>query len=257
MAVADGGMADWPTALAILALVVVAAAIQAHSGFGFALFLVPLASALIAPRETVLLAGLLALAMNGMQGIHLRRFVDRRLASLLTAGSLLGMPAGMALLLLADPLALRAGAAVAVLLFTALIATGVRIPAGGVPSDLAAGMVSGMLNTSTGISGPPVAIYLQNRLLLPTEFRGTIAAFFFVTSIGAVALFVAAGAIEPWLLMVAVMSLPSLFLGSRLGNALFARTSEVNFRRSVLSVLGLSGTAALLFAVRDAYLLWS
>ena len=244
-------MFDWPVALAILGLVALAAAVQAHSGFGFALLLVPFSGALIGTKETVLLAAVLALAMNALQSFRLRAFVQRRTASVLAVGSFVGMPAGVAVLLLANPSVLKAGTALAVLAATALLATGARLPAGGARSDLAAGMVSGVLNTSTGISGPPVALYLQGRLLPASEFRGTIAAFFFVTSIGALVLLALLAGIETKVVTVSLLSLPFLFAGSTAGNVLFARTSEAHFRRVVLAVLALSGLTALALSVSD------
>jgi uncharacterized membrane protein YfcA len=238
-------MFDWPVALAILGLVAFAAAIQAHSGFGFALFLVPFSTALIGTKETVLLAAMLALVMNALQSFRLRSFVQRRTASVLAVGSFAGMPAGVAVLLLANSSVLKAGTALAVLTATALLATGARLPPGNARRDLAAGLVSGVLNTSTGISGPPVALYLQGRRLPASEFRGTIAAFFFVTSVGALALLAVIAGIEAKVVTVSLLSLPFLFAGSTAGNVLFARTSEAHFRRMVLAVLALSGLTAL------------
>ncbi|MGE5596047.1 MAG: sulfite exporter TauE/SafE family protein [Hyphomicrobiales bacterium] len=246
-------MPDWQVALAMMALVIIAAAIQAHAGFGFALFLVPYSAWLIGPRETVLLATLLAIATNGLQAVRLRRHAIRRTAGLLAAGSFVGMPIGVGVLLFANPAMLKGGTAIAVLGATLLVGRGASIPARSSATDMLAGMVSGVLNTSTGISGPPVAIYLQGRVLPPREFRGTIAAFFLMTTFVALALLSLTVSFDTSVLAIAALCLPSLVLGNTLGNLLFHRTSEAVFRRAVLAVLILSGTAALIGAATELF----
>lgn len=246
-------MPDWLVTAAMVCLIGVAAVIQAHTGFGFALFLTPFSAMLIGPKETVLLAAVLALATNGLQAFRLRHSVRRRTASLLAAGSFLGMPVGITALILADPAWLKAGTAVAVLTATVLVARGAQIPAMGVQSDVLAGLVSGVLNTSTGISGPPIAIYLHGRLMAPSEFRGTIAAFFLFTAAGAITLVALAASIETRVLTIAGLSLPFLFAGNTVGNSLFHRTDDAFFRRAVLAVLFSSGAAALVGALLEVW----
>ena len=240
---------DWPTLVAIVALAATAAFIQALSGFGFALFIVPFLALLIGPRDTVLLANLMSTFSGAVQAYGLRHSAERQTAGILMAGSIAGMPAGLAVLLLLDADVLQVVIAVMVIVFTLLLMRGLALHAAGLAGDLAAGFVSGVLNTSTSMSGPPVVLYLQGRGLPPLEFRATIATFFAVTSAIGVALLIASGSAKPYVFGALALSLPAVFLGQRAGNLVFPRVDHTLFSRMVYGILLLSGVVAVVGAV--------
>ncbi|MBK9610960.1 sulfite exporter TauE/SafE family protein [Candidatus Amarobacter glycogenicus] len=240
---------DWPTAVAIVALAATAAVIQSLSGFGFALFIVPFLAILIGPRDTVLLSNLLSTVASGMQSRTLRHSADRRTAVTLMAGSFAGMPIGLAVLLLLDPTALKLVIAIMVIVFTLLLMRGLELHRAGVLGDLTAGLTSGILNTSTSMSGPPVVMYLQGRGLPPLQFRATIATFFAVTSAVAVLLLLASGTAEPYVFVAFALSVPAVFIGQRIGNGLFEKVNAAIFRRMVYAILLVSGSVAIVGAV--------
>jgi uncharacterized membrane protein YfcA len=240
---------EWPVALAIIVLAAVAACIQALSGFGFSLFIVPFLAIIIGPKDTVVLANFLSMTVNVIQFPRLRHSIERRTASVLTVGSFAGMPVGLAVLLLVNPTALKVIIAVAVIVFTLLIMRGLRIHGGGTPGDLATGFASGILNTSTSMSGPPIVLYLTGKGLSPSFFRGTINAFFMITSLGAVALLLASGSVKPWVVGAFLLAMPAAEAGRILGNRLFDRIDEVRFRRLVYAILLTSATVALASAI--------
>lgn len=239
---------DIPLAAAIILLAALAACIQALSGFGFSLFIVPFLAILIGPKDTVVLANLLSMTVNVIQFPRLRHTLERRTAAVLTVGSFIGMPAGLAVLLLVDPTALKVIIAVAVIVFTLLIMRGLRIHGAGTLGDLATGFASGVLNTSTSMSGPPIVLYLQGKRLTPAAFRGTINAFFMVTSFGAVALLIASGSVKPWIVGAFALAMPAAEAGRIIGNRLFDGIDELRFRRLVYAILLLSASVALVSA---------
>jgi hypothetical protein len=243
---------DWPVASAIIFLALVAACIQALSGFGFSLFIVPFLAMVIGPKDTVVLANLLSVAINAAQAGHLRHAVEARTATVLSVGSFLGMPLGLAVLLLVNSTVLQIAIAVSVIVFTLLLMRGLQIHGGGLRGDLATGLVSGILNTSTSMSGPPVVLYFQGKQMPPLEFRATTNAFFLVTAIGAVAMLALGGAVKPYVLVAAAISMPSVFAGRLAGNALFTRTHPILFRRLVFGILLVSGLSAIAGAALKA-----
>ncbi len=240
---------DWPIAIVIVALAATAAFIQSLSGFGFSLFIVPFLAILIGPRDTVLLANLMSVFSTGIQARTLRHSAERRTAGILMIGSCIGMPFGLAVLLWLDPTALKLAIAVMVIASTLLVMRGVSLHRAGTFGDLAAGVTSGVLNTSTSMSGPPVVLYLQGRGMPPLQFRATIATFFFVTSTIAVVLLLATGTAKPYVFALLGLSLPAMIAGQRLGNACFEKVDIVIFRRLVYAVLLVSGTVAIVGAV--------
>lgn len=240
---------DWPTALAIVSLAATAAFIQSLSGFGFSLFIVPFLAILIGPRDTVLLANLMSVFSTGIQARTLRHSAERRTAGVLMIGSLVGMPIGLAVLLLLDPEALKVAIAMMVIAFTLLLMRGLALHTAGTVGDLAAGIASGILNTSTSMSGPPVVLYLQGRDMPPLQFRATIATFFFVTSAIAVVLLLASGTAKSYVFLALALSLPAMVGGQLLGNAMFEKVDPVFFRRMVYAILLVSGVVAIVGVV--------
>ena len=237
---------DWPLVLAIVVLAALAAFIQALAGFGFALFIVPFLAILIDPRDTVLLANLLSTFSGVVQTKILHHEADRRVATILMVGSCIGMPAGLAVLLLVDPEVLKLLIAAMVILFTLLLMRGLSLHSAGLVGDLAAGITSGVLNTSTSMSGPPVVLYLQGRGMAPLQFRATITVFFLVTSLIAVGLLLASGSAKPYVFAAFALCVPAVYLGQKAGNRAFTRVDHLLFRRLVFGILLLSGAAAIM-----------
>jgi uncharacterized membrane protein YfcA len=240
---------DWPTVVAIVLLAATAAFIQALSGFGFSLFIVPFLAILIGPRDTVLLANLMSTFGSGSQALYLRHSADRRTAGILLLGSLIGMPIGLAVLLLLDPKLLQLGIALSVIFFTLIMMRGVALHRVGTLGDIIAGAASGILNTSTSMSGPPVVLYLQGRNFQPLQFRATITTYFVITSAIGVALLLATGNRPGYVFVAFVLAIPAIFLGQRLGNLLFEKVNVVFFRRIVFAILFISAIAAIIGAI--------
>jgi hypothetical protein len=240
---------DWLTALAIVLLAGTAAFIQALSGFGFALFIVPFLVLLIGPKDTVLLSNLMSTVSSGSQAVFLRESADRRTAGVLLVGAIVGMPMGLAVLLLLDPEALKLVIALMVIFFTLLLMRGFALHSAGTLGDLAAGLTSGILNTSTAMSGPPVVLYLQGKGLTPLHFRATIATFFGISSALGVVLLLASGSARTSVFTAFVLAVPAVIAGQQLGNRVFHHIDVVVFRRMVYGILLLSGTVAIVGVV--------
>ena len=109
-----------------------------------------------------------------------------------------------------------------------------------------AGLASGTLGTSTGISGPPLIFHLLARGLPPAIMRDTLAAIFL--SLGAIGLIPLAitGSLDvpsgmPLLLVTALV-------GQVAGRRLFARMSSGIYEPVVLGVLAVASTIALVSA---------
>jgi uncharacterized membrane protein YfcA len=233
-----------------MGLAAAASLIQALSGFGFSLFIVPFLAMVIGPKETVALANLLGTAVNLTQLRAIGRAAERGTTARMAVGCYAGMPLGLVVLLFAEPRALQAGIALVVLAFTAVLARGWRLRGEGPGWDLGTGFVSGILNTSTSMSGPPVVLYLQGRRLAPLAFRGTTTVYFLVTSGGAAAMLVASGTLTLHTAALALAAFPASQAGRLVGNRLFVRFDERRFRLLVFGILAASAGSALVNALR-------
>ena len=107
------------------------------------------------------------------------------------------------------------------------------------------GVVSGVLNTTTSMNGPPVVLYMQGKGMLPAPFRATIAAYFLASGLIAIALLALDGQVTGLTMARAGVAIPGIVLGWLLGNRVFQRMGPERFRSVVIGVLLLSAVIAL------------
>lgn len=230
----------------VLAAALAAAVAQGLTGFGFALVALPILLFVVDVREAVVIASLLGTVSVGLVAARTWRSVAWPTMLRLQVGSVAGMPAGLLVLLLAPEEPLRIGVGVAIVVMTAGLAWGLRLPPAGTGMELAVGGISGVLRTSSSLAGPPVVYYLQARRFEPERFRATLVMFFLVGNLLALTGFFASGVVTGRALLYAALGLPAVFLGVAGGDRLLRRTDPRLFRRLVLALLiatALSGIA--------------
>lgn len=229
-------------ALAAVAIFVLAALAQAASGFGSALVAVPLLGFVVGPGEALVAATVAGMVLTGGAWRREHGHTDAPVVRRLTVAGVLGMPAGLAVLLLASERTLTVVIAVVLLSTVALLAAGARLPTGR-SAQWGAGVTSGALLTSTGMNGPPLVLVLRDEP--PHRFRATLQATFCLQDAVAVVAFVALGQVGATVLVAAAAGLLGMPLGWRLGDAVFQRLSPERFRVLVLAGLAATGTVAL------------
>jgi uncharacterized protein len=237
-------------AVAISAIVGGAAVVSALAGFGFALLAVPLLATVLGARDAVALSAVLGVVSSTAQVVHGRAHVHWGVAGRQLAGSAVGMPLGLVVLLAVDERLLLGGIAVTVLVSVVLLARGAQLHHAGPRVDLGAGFVSGVLNTSVGTSGPPLVIAGQARGMAPAVFRSTLAAVFALSSFVAVPLFAASGRFTGEVLGAAAVAMPALGIGWWTGISLHHRVAAARFRGLVLALLVVSAGVAATTALR-------
>lgn len=239
------GATELLTLTGVAALVfVVAALVQAVTGFGSALAAVPGLLLVTDPARAVVAATVVSLVLTTGVAVRERAYVDRRDSLVLTVAGVVGMPVGLVLLAVADERTLSVGIAVAILVLVVLLAAGLRVGRRGLP---VVGLVSGGLLTSTGMNGPPLVMALVDRE--PRRYRATLQAVFAGQDVVAVAAFLVLGHVDLEVLLLSLGGVVGLPLGWRLGDALFHRVSPAQLRPLVIGTLVASAAAVLVNAV--------
>ena len=236
------------TLVGIAVVILVASFLQGLSGFGFSLLAVPLLAVLVGAKEAVVLADTVALLATGGMAVRMRRWVDRPLAARVLLGSVIGMPIGLLVILEFDESALRALIGIVVLVFVGLLAGGWTLHRSSRALDVGAGVVSGLLNTSVGTSGPPVVLLLTARGLPRDHFRATTSAVFGVSAVVAIVLFAVTGQYTRDIWIAFLWSLPALPAGWLLGDRVSSRLGQARFRSVILGLLACTGVTALVAA---------
>lgn len=235
--------------LFVIAVVLVASTAQTVAGFGFALIAVPFLVTVLGIRDTIVVATILGIANASLVQRGAWRSTPRPTVATMLLGSFVGMPLGLLVLLHAPQDALRLAVGVASIAMAAAIVAGASLSLPGRRGEVIAGFISGALNTSVGMNGPPVVLYLQERRLPPQAFRAALSAFFLGTNIVTLALLAATGVVSVDAIVLAAAALPCVLLGSVAGHALLPLLSADTFRRLVLTLLVATSASAVVTAV--------
>jgi uncharacterized membrane protein YfcA len=227
-----------------VAAVLVAAVLQSATGTGFAMLAAPVLTAIYDPRISVATLALLGPVVSALTLAEARRpEALPRTTAVLTVAAIPGMAVGVLVLRHAPIDLLRVLVALAVLAGVVLIARGAKIRG----SAAGPGFLSGVLATSTGLSGPPMVLYLLGHRARPAQVRDTLAAVFLITGVLSIAALAIGDLLHP------VERLP-LFLaatvvGQVAGRFIFRRLGE-RHRAATLGVLVLCALVALIPAIQ-------
>lgn len=235
-------------ALIGLAVFAFASAVQATTGFGYALVAVPIFAMAVDTRTAVVATTALGFVLTASTGYRERKHVQVPTARRILLASLVGMPLGLVLLSRLDGRWLSLVIGVTVLALVVLIWRHVSLPQG-VGVERSAGVVSGVLLTATGMSGPPVALALQASYYPAREFRATIQAIFVGQDLIAVIAFGLLGFLNIEVAAVVLGGLAGIPVGWLVGDHLMRRMSEQQFRAGVLLVLVASAVVTLVRVV--------
>ena len=229
-------------------VVAVATCAQVLSGFGFALVAIPLVALLAGAKSAVVGMALVGPLLTAAVVLRDRGEIRWRTAATFTAAALLGMPAGILVLGRAGDRALKAIIGVIVVAAGVALWRGLRVPPGR-RSELIAGVLSGVLATSTGTNGPPLVIVLHSESLEPRQFRGTLSASFLAQGVVALGAFWVSGHVTADAARVAASALPGIGVGWFLGDHLFKGMEKERFGAIVLVMLVLSGLVSAVSAL--------
>jgi uncharacterized protein len=212
----------------------------------------PAAFALLDPESAIVAVTALALALN-----VLVLFAERRRRQVAWSevrpflwAAVPGAACGVVVLRALPKPALQVTVGIAVVIAAALRAYALRRavpPSAGDPRGrLAVGFVSGALQTSAGVSGPPLALWLAHRGYGPAQMRDSLgAAFLGLAMIGGLVLapvLAAAGADIHWGAL--AVGLVCVIVGHAIGSRVFARLKGERFEPILLAVVTAAGLAS-------------
>lgn len=223
----------WALALVLGTVVVAGASVQRLTGMGFALVAAPGLVLLLGPSQGVLLSNLGTGAISALGLITTWRLVRIRAMVPLVLAGVATVPLGLWVAArLPDPWLLT-GIGVSVCVAVTCVLSGVRVPAlRARRGAVAAGALSGFMNSSAGVGGPAVSLYAVNAGWTMAEFVPN--AQFYGVIVNAVSI---AGKDSPalsriqWAAFVAALA-----AGAVIGRVLARHTSERTARRVVLSL---------------------
>ena len=174
----------------------------------------------------------LVFVVDGMIVVQGRRRLDWGKVLPMVAAGAVGIPLGNVILLAVPQSALKLAIAAIVLAFGVLLLVGYTMTirrdrvAGGV-----AGFFSGLFLTSTGLSGPPVTLYMLNQRWDRDTFRTSQGLFHLMTDVLGTASLVVTGVVTAKTLVVDLALLPMVLVGYGLAVVLLPHIRQELFLR--------------------------
>ncbi len=238
-------LADWRLVAAVAATVV-AGVMRGYSGFGTAVILAPVYSLLWGPRAGVPVMLLMELLVSVQLLPGAIKDADRRVVLPLGGAAAIATPFGAWILLTADGEALRRFIGGFVLVFGLLLMSGWRYHGSRpLPLNIAVGTLAGLLKGSTGMSGPPVILYLLAGLEEAKRHRANLILFFATIAIVSVIPPLVGGLIDLAVLLRLAVLLPVMAVSVPVGTRLFRVVPDRLYRPFAMGVLLAAGGLAL------------
>lgn len=226
---------------------IIAGLMRGYAGFGTAILLAPVFSVLWGPRAGVPVMLLMELLVSVQLLPGALKDADRRVILPIGGAAALATPIGALILISADGDLLRRFIGGFVLVFGLLLLSPWRYrgsrPLG---LNIAVGTVSGLLKGATGMSGPPVILYLLAGLEEAKRHRANLILFFATIAIVSVIPPAMAGLFTTAVFVRLAVLLPLMALFVPIGARLFGVIPPRWYRRFALVALLSVGSLALL-----------
>jgi hypothetical protein len=227
-----------PVIIAASAVVLLAGLVSGLTGFGFALISVPLLVLFLPAKPAVALVWMLGTLCDIAVAVSAFRWAQpKRIWPLMVAG-VVGIQIGGYLLLILSPETLKLWIGVVITLSSLGFLLGFRRQIANEKAACApVGLASGLLGGTTGMSGPPVILFLTNQGLDKRTFRANLATYFLVIDAVRAPLLLKGGLINHATLTWAAYLLAALAVGTLAGIRLVHHVDEALFRRVALIIV--------------------
>ena len=215
------------------------------AGFALGLVVSGIWLHIITPVQTAILIVGYGLFTQGYGIWKLRHALSWRHAAPLIAGSAIGVPFGTMMLTFSNPAHLRMGVGLLLVVYSvySLARPALKPIRAGVTADIGVGFLNGMLGGLTGLAGIIAVVWCQLRGMAKDAQRTIFQPVLFVALvISAVSLSIA-GAVTFDTIKLYLLGLPVLLAGTWSGLKLYGRLDDAAFRKVILALLLVSGTA--------------
>ena len=216
--------------------------IQGMTSFGFSMVAIPLLSFFLDMKVIVPMLVLYSLVINTIILMNLRRHLKPRQLVLLIISAIATTPLGVYILLLVSSEVLIFVASLLIITMALSSYFGFRMTMkNDRMSYVVAGSISGILNGSVSLSGPPIILFMAQKGYTKQQFRANLTFYFWVLNIVTIVMMVYKDVINSEVMTLSLTYLPMLVAGVVAGVFLGNRIDEELFRKGVVVLLIILG----------------
>jgi uncharacterized membrane protein YfcA len=233
-----------PTAywIVILSIVFLSGIVKGTTGFGFALFSLPLLVHFIPIKTLVPIITLFNLFSSAQIIMQSHRLKINRSILLLSISGILGVICGSLVLKFLPDRWLKLLAASVLIVLSIMFLTGYRFKIRKMRrGNAVAGLISGFFGGSTSVSGPPLALFLTSLKLDTSRFRFTFAWYSIITATVAMFDYIKIGVVHASTFKIFLISLPVVIVSIELGKYISTKISQRLFYTGSIIVTLLAG----------------
>lgn len=223
--------------------------IQGVTSFGFSLVALPLLVLFLPFNQVVPILVLYSIVLNLMMLSRLFRHVHLRMILLLLLGGAMGIPLGIYMLTVVSPVVLKQFAGLMIVIVASILIAGRRITLKKPEKYYGLlGGISGIMQGSLSLSGPPIVLFLSNQDVDKMTFRANLTAYFTLMNVISIPGFILSGVVTEEVIHLTLKSMPMMVLGLLLGMYFVRYLDELLFKKAALGLMLVSGIMALVTA---------
>jgi uncharacterized membrane protein YfcA len=232
------------------AIIILAGFTHGFAGFGFSLVSVPLLIIFLSPKIVVPILIVHSFFINLYLAYSCRKNAEMNRVLPLFIFGIIGTVIGAKILLFlaVNPLKIFISITISVIALAYLIGFRKNIK-NEKKAYAPVGILSGILNGSISMSGPPLIFFFTNQGVKKQIFRANLLTYFLFINIITIPIYIIDGLLTEEALSLSAALLPALIIGAVAGNAFSHLLPERIFRRIILVVVMLSGIASFVLTV--------
>jgi len=231
-------------------IIFLAAMTQGITSFGFSLIALPLLDIFLPLQIIVPILVIYSLVLNTIILYYIKEFIDFKRISILVIAGIIGTPVGVYLLKVSNESTLKL--LIGIIITIAAIAnfTGYKIKIKNEKlSYIPVGLVSGLLNGSVSLGGPPVVLFLTNQDVEKQTFRANLTLYFWILNIITIPTHFFSGLITSEVIRYTAYLSPGLIVGTLLGIRLGNKLDEKLFKKLTLILITCMGVLSIISAI--------
>ncbi len=226
----------------IVSIIMGASIVQGATSFGFSLVALPLLGLILPLKEIVPLLVGLSLILNLIILVQLKRLPNFKDILILFVSGVICIPLGVKLLLFVEEPILKRSVSLFLIVVAVMMIGGFKIRIKNKNLSYAVtGILSGLLNGSVSLSGPPIVILLSNDEKNRDDFRASLTTLFVLYNIVTYGVFFSKGLLTIDFASKYSPIIPFLLIGTFIGVKIGNKIDENKFRQMVLYLLVIMG----------------